>query len=116
MSNSRCLSRDECVLTSGQLKAMCIEHLQKYVGGFQERRSRVTDAVVDEFMSIRPLEWKGNPKAPRADLVVTDAKPGEDGGEAGSGELSKNQLKKMLKEQKVAQKKAAKDKGVSGGS
>ena len=30
----------------------------------------MTDAVVDEFMATRPLEWKGNPRVPRADVVV----------------------------------------------
>ncbi|EQL02094.1 tryptophanyl-tRNA synthetase [Ophiocordyceps sinensis CO18] len=84
-------------LLTGELKAMCIDHLQRYVGGFQDRRSKVTDAVVDEFMSIRPLEWKGNPKA-------------------GSEKLSKNQLKKMLKEQQIAQKKAAKDQTADSGA
>ncbi|KAF4505329.1 hypothetical protein G6O67_007287 [Ophiocordyceps sinensis] len=106
-------------LLTGELKAMCIDHLQRYVGGFQDRRSKVTDAVVDEFMSIRPLEWKGNPKVPRADLVVPDVKPGGEAaaaGEAGSEKLSKNQLKKMLKEQQIAQKKAAKDQTADSGA
>ena len=101
---------------------MCTEHLQKYVLSFQERRGKVTDAVVDEFMATRPLEWKGNPKVPRADLVVPVNKPGEanaDGaavGGAADGKLTKNQLKKLLKEQQIAQKKAekAKEKAAAG--
>ncbi|KAK2592877.1 tryptophan--tRNA ligase [Conoideocrella luteorostrata] len=101
-------------LLTGELKAICIEYLQKYVSVFQERRSKVTDAVVDEFMSVRPLEWTGNPRVPRADLVVPVTKP-TDGTTpaaeaAGTGEMSKNQLKKILKEQQVAAKKAAKAK------
>ncbi|KAG8419914.1 tryptophan--tRNA ligase [Metarhizium acridum] len=101
-------------LLTGELKAICIEHLQKYVGTFQERRSKVSDAVVDEFMSVRPLEWKGNPRVPRADLVVpvTGAADGATpaGDAAGAGELSKNAMKKLLKEQRIAAKKAQKAK------
>lgn len=96
-----------------QLKAICIEHLQKYVGTFQERRSKVSDAVVDEFMSVRPLEWKGNPRVPRADLVVPVTKTDgatPTGDAAGTGELSKNAMKKLLKEQQIAAKKAQKAK------
>lgn len=96
-----------------QLKAICIEYLQKYVAVFQDRRSKVTDAVVDEFMSVRPLEWKGNPRVPRADLVVpvTTAVDGTKpaGDAAGTGELSKNAQKKLLKEQQLAAKKAEKE-------
>lgn len=101
-------------LLTGELKSMCVDHLQKYVGAFQDRRAKVTDAVVEEFMTVRPLEWKGNPRVPRADLVPA-TKPGEGGnvdgaagGDGGSGKLTKNQMKKLLKEQQVAQKKADK--------
>ncbi|KID91120.1 tryptophanyl-tRNA synthetase [Metarhizium guizhouense ARSEF 977] len=100
-------------LLTGELKAICIEHLQKYVGTFQERRSKVSDAVVDEFMSVRPLEWKGNPRVPRADLVVPVTKTDgatPTGDAAGTGELSKNAMKKLLKEQQIAAKKAQKAK------
>ncbi|KAG5985783.1 tryptophan--tRNA ligase [Claviceps pusilla] len=104
-------------LLTGELKAICIDYVQKYVGAFQERRSKVTDAVVDDFMSVRPLEWRGNPKVPRADLIVPVAKQAGDGADAGSadaggapGEMSKNQMKKLLKEQQTAAKKAAKAK------
>ncbi|OAA43150.1 tryptophanyl-tRNA synthetase [Metarhizium rileyi] len=111
-------------LLTGELKAICIEHLQKYVATFQERRSKVSDAVVDEFMSIRPLEWKGNPRVPRADLVVPVTKAadgaGQTGDAAGTGELSKNAMKKLLKEQQIAAKKAQKAKekedAAAGGS
>jgi len=44
-------------LLSGELKAKCIEELQAFVGGFQERRKAVTPEVVAEFMRVRPLEW-----------------------------------------------------------
>ncbi|PHH83032.1 hypothetical protein CDD82_3834 [Ophiocordyceps australis] len=104
-------------LLTGEIKAICIEYLQKYVSAFQDRRRKVTDTVVDEFMKARPLEWKGNTKVPRADLVVpeTSGNAGAEGG-AGESKLTKNQVKKLLKEQQVAQKKAdkAKEKAASG--
>lgn len=85
--------------------------MQEYVTGFQERRAKVTEEVVSEFMRARPLEWKGNAKVPRADLVVPVTKQGE--GEAkgaeGEGEVSKNTLKKLAKQQQIAQKKAEKE-------
>ncbi|KAL0580449.1 tryptophan--tRNA ligase [Marasmius crinis-equi] len=37
-------------LLTGQLKAKCIDILQKFVGEFQERRSKITDKEVDAFM------------------------------------------------------------------
>ncbi|KAF8797911.1 tryptophanyl-tRNA synthetase [Phlegmacium glaucopus] len=40
----------EGTLLTGQLKARCIQQLQQFVGNFQERRAKVTDAVVDAFM------------------------------------------------------------------
>ncbi|KAK5990294.1 Tryptophanyl-tRNA synthetase [Cladobotryum mycophilum] len=99
-------------LLTGELKSFCVEQLQAFVGSFQERRAKVTDEVITQFMTKRPLEWSGNPKVPRADLVVPVVKT--DGADAGSGEgggekLTKNQLKKLLKEQQIAQKKAEKE-------
>ncbi|KAG7450878.1 tryptophanyl-tRNA synthetase [Guyanagaster necrorhizus] len=37
-------------LMTGQLKAKCIEALQKFVAGYQERREKVTDEIVSAFM------------------------------------------------------------------
>ncbi|KAF9001883.1 tryptophanyl-tRNA synthetase [Cyathus striatus] len=37
-------------LLTGQLKARCIELLQRFVADFQERRAKITDDVVDAFM------------------------------------------------------------------
>lgn len=89
------------------MKAICIKYLQEYVAGFQERREKVTDEVVSEYMSTRPLEWTGNPKVPRADLVVPVEK--DDGAEKkGDGELSLSQQKKLAKLKANEEKKAAK--------
>ncbi|KAJ7043082.1 hypothetical protein C8F04DRAFT_1073632 [Mycena alexandri] len=37
-------------LLTGQLKGRCIELLQKFVGDFQERKAKVTEADIDAFM------------------------------------------------------------------
>lgn len=44
-------------MLTGELKKKCIEVLQEFVGGFQERRKEVTDEIVDEFMRVRELSW-----------------------------------------------------------
>lgn len=65
-------------------------------------------------MAIRPLEWQGNPKVPRADLVVpvvnADEAAAGASAEGGAEKMTKNQLKKLLKEQQIAAKKAEKAK------
>jgi tryptophanyl-tRNA synthetase len=98
-------------MLTGEIKAKCIEQLQVYVKEFQERRAKVTDEMVKEYMSQRKLEWKGNPKAPTV-LPVRSAEGGakEDGEKVGSGELTKNQLKKLAKQKEIEAKKAQKQK------
>lgn len=44
-------------LLSGEMKAICIETLQEFVGQFQERRAKVTDEVLDQFMTPHKLVW-----------------------------------------------------------
>lgn len=93
------------------MKSICIKHLQDYVLSFQERRGKVTDAIVDEFMRTRPLEWKGNPKVPRADLVVPVTKAADGDAKdasAADGAPTKNALKKQAKLEKIAREKAEK--------
>ncbi|KZV68080.1 tryptophanyl-tRNA synthetase [Peniophora sp. CONT] len=43
-------------LLTGQLKAKCISALQVFVKDFQERKAKVTDDIVREFMSVRKIE------------------------------------------------------------
>jgi len=95
--------------------------MQEYVGAFQERRAKATPEVVAQFMALRPLTWRGNPKAPythdlssaTASLSVQD---GAGAGETGAdGKLTKNAQKKLEKERQIAAKKAAKAAAKSGG-
>ncbi|KAA1477067.1 tryptophanyl-tRNA synthetase [Dentipellis sp. KUC8613] len=43
-------------LLTGQLKAKCIQLLQQFVKGFQERRAKVNDDEVRKFMAVRKIE------------------------------------------------------------
>ncbi|KAK8062956.1 hypothetical protein PG997_015053 [Apiospora hydei] len=97
-------------MLTGELKAICIKHLQEYVKAFQEKRATTTDEVVERFMSQRPLNWKGNPRVERVVPVMDNAGKGEEDGAGGDGKMTKNQLKKLEKEKMVAAKKAAKAK------
>lgn len=42
-------------LLSGEIKKIAIETIQAIVALQKESRDKVTDAVLDEFMAIRPL-------------------------------------------------------------
>ncbi|KAK2883376.1 hypothetical protein FQN49_000016 [Arthroderma sp. PD_2] len=48
-------------LLTGELKKMAITLLQEHVKEFQERRKKVTDDVLKQFMTPRKLDWNGNP-------------------------------------------------------
>ncbi|SLM33577.1 tryptophanyl-trna synthetase [Lasallia pustulata] len=54
-------------LLTGELKKICIQELQSYVKGFQDRRTKVTDEVVDESMRERKLVFRGNFNPPEGD-------------------------------------------------
>ncbi|KAL2018348.1 hypothetical protein VTK56DRAFT_951 [Thermocarpiscus australiensis] len=100
-------------MLTGDLKAICIRELQKYVAAFQERRAKVDDDTVKLFMERRPLKWGGNPRAP---VVVPTVENGDTGEakEAGEGKLTKNQLKKLEKQKQIEAKKAQKAKEKEG--
>ncbi|KAG6903178.1 tryptophan--tRNA ligase [Termitomyces sp. Mi166 len=53
-------------LLTGQLKAKCIGQLQKFVADFQERKAKVTDKDIDEFMDATRVivPSMGKPVAP----------------------------------------------------
>lgn len=39
------------------MKKLCIDVLQDFVKEFQERKARVTDEVIDQFMQPHKLVW-----------------------------------------------------------
>lgn len=95
-------------ILTGELKAMCIKELEKFVLEFQERRLKVDEKVINEFMRARPLTWVGNPNP------IAQAQPPNAGAdtsaEGAEGKLTKNQQKKLEKEKQIAEKKAQKEK------
>ncbi|KAK6500309.1 tryptophan--tRNA ligase [Arthrobotrys musiformis] len=56
-------------LLTGELKKMCIETLQGFVKGFQDRRKTVSDEELDEFMKVRPLVWGTEKQEERAKIA-----------------------------------------------
>lgn len=48
-------------MESGDMKSACTKELQAYVSAFRERRAQVTQAVLEEFMRPRQLEFRGMP-------------------------------------------------------
>lgn len=99
-------------MLTGELKAKCIQELQVFVKEFQERRAQVDEAVVDQFMAARPLEWRGNPNAAPPQQEATNSESGAASEAAvlnpdGTPKLTKNQEKKLAKEKLIAERKAA---------
>jgi tryptophanyl-tRNA synthetase len=93
-------------MLTGELKAICILHLQEYVKAFQERRSTVTEEIIDQYMALRPLEWKANPNPIKARQLEGQS---SEAPADGAPKLTKNQEKKLAKEKMIAEKKAAKE-------
>jgi tryptophanyl-tRNA synthetase len=70
-------------LMTGEIKALCIKELQEYVAGFQERRAKVSDQIVENFFARKPLKFRGesaseataSEKAAAAAAAAAKAKP-----------------------------------------
>lgn len=93
-------------ITTGEMKARCISELQKVVGDFQDRRSKITDEVMASYMTERKLEFKGNPSP----LEVKPAASKEAAnGEATAPREDGRGTKGERKAQKLAEKKAQKE-------
>lgn len=87
-------------MLTGDLKKICIGEVQKYVKEFQERRTLVTDEVVEDFFAKKSLVYSGNPNPIAVEVKETKV-------EASEG-LTQNQMKKAAKLKKAAEEKAAK--------
>lgn len=90
-------------MLTGEIKKRCAEELQKYVLGFQERRAKVTDEIVAEFMKVRPLKLKWDTAG-----LGAETNEGADAEAGGDGKMTKNQLKKLEKARQQAEKKEKK--------
>jgi tryptophanyl-tRNA synthetase len=51
-------------ILTGELKKKCIAKLQGFVKAYQERRAKITEEILDEFMRVRPLQWGQSRAAP----------------------------------------------------
>ncbi|KAH8810794.1 tryptophanyl-tRNA synthetase [Xylogone sp. PMI_703] len=92
-------------MLTGEIKKRCADELAKYCTAFQERRAKVTDEVLDHFMTPRPLLFRGTSTL----SFVENSKPSESASaESGKDPNSKNQAKKLAKQQAVEAKKAQK--------
>jgi tryptophanyl-tRNA synthetase len=95
-------------LLTGEMKARCIKEVQEYVQGFQERRAKVTDDILDYFMAKRPLKWAGNPNIVAVPVTKVAVEGPQGDAPAGEMAMTKNQLKKLEKLKQTAAKKAEK--------
>lgn len=92
-------------LSTGDLKKKCIAELQKFVTAFQERRAKVTDEIMREFMTPRELDFAGKENLLKMMAPEGTGEKSQGGGERGSREKSKGERKA----EKIAQKKAEKE-------
>ena len=117
-------------MLSGEIKAKLIETLIPICQGHQEARAKVTDEIIDEFMSTQPRLYAslfgemGDVAGALDEATIANTKPGVAIGaplpeeltkkisKAQTGEdgepMSKSQLKKLAKEAEIARKKAEK--------
>ena len=74
-------------MLTGEMKARCISELQKFVGAFQERRSKVTHEAMREFTRPRRMEYGGNPHLEKVTPIPAEGEGAQANGVAnGSAE------------------------------
>jgi tryptophanyl-tRNA synthetase len=61
-------------MLTGELKKECITVIQEYVKGYQERRAKVTDELLEQYMTPRKLTWNGNPNPIKPEPQGKDGK------------------------------------------
>lgn len=87
-------------MTTGEIKAHCAEAVSEFCLDFQRRRADVTDAVLDHYMTPRPLTYRGA-------LAKGPSGPGVDIHNVANPD-SKNQAKKLEKQRLAQEKKEQK--------
>ncbi|TGZ82897.1 tryptophanyl-tRNA synthetase [Ascodesmis nigricans] len=89
-------------MLTGELKAKTIAVLQDFVVGFQERRKAVTEEVVREFMTPRPLVWgQGKEALEKMNSAVEEAQEqGKKKKKGGKGEKGQKTPKEKAEKQK----------------
>eukprot|EP01091_Cochliopodium_minus_P015937 TRINITY_DN5809_c0_g1_i1.p1 TRINITY_DN5809_c0_g1~~TRINITY_DN5809_c0_g1_i1.p1 ORF type:complete len:444 (-),score=161.62 TRINITY_DN5809_c0_g1_i1:63-1394(-) len=61
-------------ILSGEMKKILIDILTPFLQEHQERRLKVTDEVVSDFMKVRPLEFEGKDKIPLIQVDTNNKK------------------------------------------
>jgi tryptophanyl-tRNA synthetase len=89
------------------MKQRCIAELQKFVAAFQERRSKVDDEAMRNFMRPKKLEYTGNPNPTKPVPAAPAANAAGEGGEAAAREDGRG-TKGERKAAKIAAAKAEK--------
>jgi tryptophanyl-tRNA synthetase len=77
-------------MLTGEIKKRCMEEVQSYVKQFQERRAKVTDEMLDEFLRPRVLEFKG--------FSQESMKPADNAREVAALKARQAELKKTARE------------------
>jgi tryptophanyl-tRNA synthetase len=97
-------------MLTGEMKARCIQELQKFVGEFQERRAKVSHEVLRSFTRPRKLTYGGNPNLSAPMVPVVDEEQVVANGSAGEKAAGKDSrgTKGERKAAKLAEKKAEK--------
>jgi hypothetical protein len=62
-------------MSTGELKGILIELLQRMVAAHQEARAHVTEQQIDEYMAVRQLEVPLPPAAAAAAAAATAETP-----------------------------------------
>ena len=108
-------------MLTGEMKARCIQELQKFVAAFQEKRAAVSDEVMRSFMVPRKLEFKGNPNPKGKPVLEAEAETNGVAAAAGEttqrtdGRGTKGERKAAKLAEKKAQKLAMREKGATDG-
>ena len=114
-------------LLTGEMKQRCIAELQKFVAAFQERRSKIDDEAMRNFMRPKKLEYVGNPNPTKPVPAAPAAAAAGEGGEAavredGRGTKGERKAAKIaaqkaeklaLREKKEAEEKEKKDEAAA---
>ncbi|KJZ71825.1 Tryptophan--tRNA ligase [Hirsutella minnesotensis 3608] len=102
-------------MTTGEIKKRCADELSKFCTSFQERRSQVTDATLEHFMTPRLLLYRGVKFSMVLSTVNSKSAESKCGGDD-KNPNSKNQAKKVEKLRLIQEKKLQKAKDQYNGN
>lgn len=86
-------------LLTGDMKKECIKVMQEYVTSIQNRRAEVTDELLEQYMTPRALDYRGNPNKPDPKEKLEKAR------QVAEKEAAKTKSKAQAKAEKAKEKK-----------